>query len=77
MDIIAVFVIIFFVFLLFKFLGTLFHAGAFVITLPFKILGAVISIAFFALFIFPLAVVFAILPIALIIFGLWLIVKNS
>jgi hypothetical protein len=85
--IIAVVIIIAFV----KLLGILFHAGVWVIALPFKILfaviGAIISVAIFvplgvfgvlaSIIVIPLALIIPLAPFLIIGLGIWLLVRKN
>ena len=73
MELLAIIFIGFLVVVLIKAIGLFFQAGVFVIALPFKILGIILSAALVAVFIIPVALVFASLPLLLIFLGIWLI----
>lgn len=86
----AVILLMFAAFLIFfKLLGVMFKASMFILTIPFQIIGAVFGVALILLLVpfavlagvitvlfAPLFVLGPFLPILLVIFGLYLIVRN-
>ena len=59
MELFIILLIAFIVFVFIKTAGFLIHAGAFVITLPFKLLSVILTIAFLAVLIVPAALIIA------------------
>jgi len=91
LEIIGVLLIVLIVVAFFKILGVVFHAGVWVLALPFKILGVLIgALVLFAVLIplgvvgvlasvimIPLALIVALLPFILVGAGLWLLLRNN
>ncbi|TFG95102.1 MAG: hypothetical protein E4H13_13860 [Calditrichales bacterium] len=91
MEIIALLFIIFFAVIFIKILALLFQTSIFILALPFKILGVVLSAIFVLVLLVPLGIIgaiagllvaplvllFALAPIVLILLGLYLLIKNS
>lgn len=90
MEILAILLIIVFALLFLKIFALLFQTGIFLVMLPFKILAIVLSGLFVFLILIPLGIVGAIvglllaplalivffLPVVLIIWGIYLLVKG-
>jgi len=90
MELVAILVIVVFALILFKIFGLLFHTGMFLILLPLKILAIVFSALVVVFILIPLGIVGAIagvllapfallaifLPVILIIWGIYLLVRN-
>jgi len=76
MEIIGLLFIIFAVWLVFKILGALFYAGAFLITLPFKILGFVLLFVLFVPLIGIAGILIALAPVILIIMGIVYLIRH-
>jgi hypothetical protein len=90
MEIITVLFIVLFALIFFKIFGLLFHTGMFLILLPLKILAVLFSALLVIFILIPLGIVGAIagvflapfallvvfLPVILIIWGIYLLVKN-
>ena len=90
MELIALLMIVLFSLVFFKILGLLFHTGMFLILLPFKILAVLFSALLVVFILVPLGIVGAIagvflapfallvifLPVLLIIWGIYLLVRN-
>lgn len=89
MELFVILIFIICVGLFFKIFSLIFHVGMFAIALPFKILSIVLSVLFMVLLIplgilgglagillAPLALLVPLIPIALIIWGVVLLVKN-
>ncbi|WP_456407468.1 hypothetical protein [Caldithrix abyssi] len=89
--IIAFFVFIVVAWIVLKLLGLIFHAGIFMLTLPFKLLGLVIALiltplilipmgllaGLTAILILPLAIIGPALPFVLIGLGIWAILRKN
>ena len=91
MEIIGVLIVVLIIIAFLKLLGVIFHAGVWVIALPFKIIGAVLGLLVMVVILVPLGIFGALasiimIPIALIIplapfivvgLGIWLLVKKN
>ena len=91
MEVIAVLLIILFSIIFLKILALLFHVGIFMLTLPFKLLAVLLSVLFVVfvlipiglvgglvgLILLPLTILIPILPLALILVGLYFLLKKS
>lgn len=91
MEIVAVLFVVLFAFIILKILGFFLHAGIFVLTLPFKILGVILSVLLFGLVLIPLGIAgvlvgLVMVPLTLLIFlspfilvviGIYLLLKKS
>lgn len=82
MEILALMFVFLMVWIIFKVLGAVFYAGAFLITLPLKILGAVligvvmIPLGIFSFIVSLVSVLIPLLPIALLVLGAILIARR-
>jgi len=90
MEILAILFIFIFAVIFLKFFAVLFHTGMFLILLPFKILAFVLSTllvifvllplgivgAITSLLLAPLALAFVFMPLILIIWGIFLLLKE-
>jgi hypothetical protein len=82
MEVLAVIFIFFFVWALFKILGLIFYTGAFLITLPLKIIGTVlllivmIPLGIFSLVIGLLGILLPLLPFVLLFLGIVYFSRN-
>jgi len=91
MEIIAVLLIILFSFIILKILAFFLHAGVFMLTFPFKILGIILSVLLVGLILVPLGLAGALIslvlvplgllvllsPLILVAIGIILLLKNS
>jgi len=83
MEVIGLVFILFFVWIAFKILGLIFYTGAFLITLPLKIIGSVLLIAFiiplgiFSFVISLVGLLIPLLPFVLIIMAIVYIQRNK
>ena len=91
MEIIGVILAVLIIVAFLKLIGIIFHAGVWVIALPFKIIGAVIgSLIMLAIFIplgvlgilasvimIPIAIIIPLTPFILVGLGIWLLVKKN
>ncbi|MEJ2544037.1 MAG: hypothetical protein P8Y99_08210 [Calditrichaceae bacterium] len=91
MEIIGILIAVVIIIAFVKLLGILFHAGVWVIALPFKILfaviGAIISVAIFvplgvfgvlaSIIVIPLALIIPLAPFLIIGLGIWLLVRKN
>ena len=91
MEIIGIIIAVLIIIAFLKLLSIIFHAGVWVIALPFKIIGAVIGalvmlVVLIPLGIFgllasvimiPIALIIPLIPFILIGFGIWLLVKKN
>lgn len=91
MEIIGILIAVIIILAFVKLLGLLFHAGVWVIALPFKILfaviGAIITLAILvplgvfgalaSIIVIPLALLIPLAPFLLIGFGVWLLVRKN
>jgi len=76
MEIIGLLFVVFAVWLVFKILGALLYAGAFLITLPFKILGFVLLFVLFVPLIGIAGILIALAPVILIIMGIVYLIRH-
>ncbi|MCA9730748.1 MAG: hypothetical protein H6696_18540 [Deferribacteres bacterium] len=91
MELIGLFVLFFFAWIALKIIAVLLNVTIFAIALPFKILGLVFACLFFCIFALPLGlfaglagllitpfiILLQFLPLLLIGFGIYLLVKNA
>jgi len=91
MELISVFLLLFFAWLFIKILGFIFTAGAAILTIPLKLLAILFSslivflvliplgiIGFLAsLIIFPVVILSPLIPIVILIAGFWLLFRKS
>ena len=91
MEVIAVLLIILFSIIFLKILALMFHVGIFMLTLPFKLLAVLVSVllvvfvlipigvvgGLVGLILLPLTILIPILPLALILMGLYFLLKKS
>ena len=91
MEIIAVLLIILFSFIILKILAFFLHAGVFMLTFPFKILGVILSVLLVGLILIPLGLAGVLVsliliqlgllvflsPFILLVIGIILLLKNS
>ncbi len=91
MELLGLFVLFLFVWIALKILAVIFNVTIFAIALPFQIIGIFLVCLFFFLFAIPLGIFAGLaglliapfwvfvqfLPILLIIFGIYLLVKNA
>jgi len=91
MEIIGIIIAVLIIIVFLKLLGILFHAGVWVIALPFKIIGAVIGViitlivlvplgvfgALASIIIIPFALIIPLAPFLLVGLGIWLLVRKN
>ncbi|KAA3612374.1 MAG: hypothetical protein DWQ05_20490 [Calditrichaeota bacterium] len=91
MELLGLFVLFFFAWIALKLIAVIFNVTIFAIALPFKILGLVLACLFFSLLVIPLGlfaglaglilapllILLQFVPVLLILFGIYLLVKNS
>lgn len=91
MEIIGVLLIVLIIIAFLKLLGLIFHAGVWVVALPFKIIGAILGSLVMVAILIPLGILGAItsiimIPIAIIIplapfilvgLGIWLLIRKN
>ncbi len=91
MEIVSLLLIVFFAYIFLKLFGAFFHAGIWLLALPFKILAVALSIvvtlvvlvplgfagALLSLIAIPAALFVLLLPLLLIVGGLWLLFRQS
>ena len=82
MEVIGVVFVLFFLWIAFKILGLIFYTGAFLITLPLKIIGAVFLLVFlvplgiFSFIVSLVAIIIPLIPFVLLILGIAYLVRN-
>ena len=83
MEILSILLIFFLVWLIFKILGVIFYTGAFLITLPFKILFSIlvllicIPFGILSILVGVIGIIIPLLPFILVAAGLFLFLRNS
>jgi hypothetical protein len=91
MEIIAILVAVLVIVIIFKIIFAILHIGFWALTLPFKILGALLGLIIFfvvlipagivallaGLVVVPIALIIPLLPVIAIAFGLWLLMRNN
>lgn len=91
MEIIVILLAVILILAFLKFLGLIFHAGVWIIALPFKIIGLLIaSVVMIAVFIplgvlgaiasivmIPVVIIIPLAPFIIIALGIWLLVKRN
>ena len=91
MEIIGVLIVVLIIIAFLKLLGVIFHAGVWVIALPFKIIGAVLGLlvmvvilvplgifgALASIIMIPIAIIIPLAPFILVGLGIWLLVKKN